>query len=85
MKKDQDRIILTADKGVALVVMNRTDYITKSEELLNIGTYKKIPKDPTKRQKTRLINILKNIKSEGGLREESYRKMYPTGAVSPKY
>ena len=65
--------------------MNRTDYITKSIELLNTGTYKKIPKDPTKRQKARLINILKNIKSEGGLSEESYRKMYPTGAVSPKY
>ena len=85
LKKDQDRIILTADKGVALVIMKRTDYITKSEELLNTGTYKKIPEDPTKRQKARLVNILQNIKSEGGMSEESYRKMYPTGAVSPKY
>ena len=75
LKKDQDRIILTADKGVALVVMNRADYITKSEELLNTSTYKKIPEDPTKKQKARLINILKNIKSEGGLSDESYRKM----------
>ena len=85
LKKDQDRIILTADKGVALVVMNRTDYITKSEELLNTSTYKRIPEDPTKKQEARLVNILKNIKSEGGLSDESYRKMYPTGAVSPKY
>ena len=83
--KDQDRIILTADKGVALVVMNRTDYINKSEELLDTGMYKKIPKDPTKKQKARLINILKKIKSEGGLSEDNYKKMYPTGAVSPKY
>ena len=75
LKKDQDRIILTADKGVALVVMNRADYITKSEELLNTSTYKKIPEVPTKKQKARLINILKNIKSEGGLSDESYRKM----------
>ena len=29
LKKDQERIILTADKGVALVVMNKTDYINK--------------------------------------------------------
>ena len=75
LKKDQDRIILTADNGVALVVMNRADYITKSEELLNTSTYKKIPEDPTKKQKARLINILKKIKSEGGLSDESYRKM----------
>ena len=85
LKKDKDRIILTTDKGVALVVRNKTDYITKSEELLNTSTYKKIPEDPTNRHKARLINILKNIKSEGGLSEESYKKMYPTGAVSPKY
>ena len=69
--KDKDRIILTTDKGVALVVMNKADYISKSEELLNTFTYKKIPEDPTNRHKSRLINILKNIKSEGGLNEES--------------
>ena len=85
LKRDKDRLILTADKGVALVVMNRADYIKKSEELLNTDTYQKIPEDPTKKQKTRLINILKKIKSEGGLNEENYKKMYPTGAVSPKY
>ena len=85
LKKDQERIILTTDKGVALVVMNKTDYINKSEELLNTSTYKRIPEDSTNRQKARLINILKKIKSEGGLSEEGYKKMYPTGAVSPKY
>ena len=65
--------------------MNRADYINKSEELLNTGTYKKIPEDPTKKQKARLINLLKKIKSEGGLSEENCKQMYPTGAVSPKY
>ena len=42
LRKDKNRIILTADKGVALVIMNKADYITKSEELLNTTTYKKI-------------------------------------------
>ena len=85
LRKDKERVILTTDKGVALVVMNKDDYIMKSEELLNTTTYKKITEDPTNRQKTRLISVLKNIKAEGGLNEENYRKMYPTGAVSPKY
>ena len=76
---------MTADKGVALVVTSKDDYISKSEELLNTTTYQKITEDPTNRQKTRLISILKSIKAEGGLNEESYRRMYPTGAVSPKY
>ena len=42
--------------GIALVVMNRANKIKKSEELLNTDTYPKIPEDPTKKQKTRLIN-----------------------------
>ena len=28
---------------------------------------------------------MKNIKAEGGLNEETYRRLYPTGAVSPKF
>ena len=85
LKRDKERVILTADKGVALVVMKKEDYIKKSEEILNTSTYKKIAEDPTSKQKTKLISILKSIKTEGGLKEEEYRKMYLTGAVSPKY
>ena len=73
------------DKGVALVIMEKNDYIQKAEELLNTTTYKKIPEDPTNKHKNRLVNILKNIKTEGGLNEDTYRKLYPTGAVSPKF
>ena len=85
LKKDNNRLILTADKGVALVVINKADYIKKAEDLLKEDTYKRIPEDPTVKQKNKLINILKNIKTEGGLNEESYRRLYPTGAGSPKF
>ena len=85
LKMDKSRIVWTADKWVALVIMNKANYIKKSEELLNTTTYKKVPEDPTSRQKSKLINILKNIKAEGGLNEEAYKRMYPTGAVSPKF
>ena len=55
--------------------------------MLTIGklTIKKISEDPTNKQKNRLINILKNIKTEGGLNEKTYRRLYPTGAVSTKF
>ena len=85
LKRDRNRLILTADKGVALVVIDKADYIEKAEELLNKETYKKIPEDPTHRQKDKLINILRNINTEGGLSEEAYRILYSTGAGSPKF
>ena len=85
LKKDDNRMILTTDKGVVLVVIDKTDYFRKAEELLNKPTYKKIPEDPTSRQKTKLINLLKNIRAEGGINEETYKRMYPTGTGSPKF
>ena len=84
LKRDDSRIILTADKGVVMVVLNK-DYIKKANHLLNQPTYKNMTEDPTSKQKARLIKLLKNIKAEGGITEEKYKKMYPTGAGAPKF
>ena len=35
LKRDRDCIVLTADKGVAMVVMDKQDYISKANQLLN--------------------------------------------------
>ena len=63
-------MILTADKGVCLVVMDKKDYTEKSEELLSKSTYKILPSDPTTRHKNKLIALLKSIKAEGGMQEK---------------
>ena len=73
LKLDTNRLILTVDKGVALVVLDKEDYTKKVEDLLEDNTYKKIAEDPTPKQKNKLINILRNIKAEGGLKEEVYK------------
>ena len=85
LKKDQSRMILTADKGVALVVLNTEDYKKKAEDLLNQNTYRALTSDPTMRLKNKMINLLKSIKSKGGITEELYKRLYPTGAGSPKF
>ena len=85
LKLDNNRLILTADKGVALVVIDKQEYVKKVEDLLQESSYKKIADDPTAKQKNKLINILKNIKTDGGLKDELYRRLYPTGAGSPKF
>ena len=85
LKLDTNRLILTADKGVALVVLDKEDYINKAEDLLEDNTYKKLAEDSTTKQKNKLISILRNIKAEGGLKEEVYKRLYPTGAGSPKF
>ena len=85
MKRDKTRMVLTADKGVSMVVLDKEDYIAKSEELLNQSNYKILKTDPTTKHKNKLINLLKSIKTEGGIDDNIYRRLYPTGAVPPKY
>ena len=86
LKLDNNRLILTANKGVALVVIDKQDYMKKAEDLLQESSYKKITDDPTaKPKKSKLISILKNIKAEGGFKDDLYRRLYPTGAGSPKF
>ena len=43
--------MLRADKGVALVVMDKQDYISKAEALLATPAYKTITRDPTNKLK----------------------------------
>ena len=85
LKKDTNRVILTADKGTCLVVMDKEEYINKAQDLLKEDTYRVIPDDPTNKQKNKIIQLLKKIKNEGGINEEKYRNMYPTGAGIPKF
>ena len=85
LKRDRDCIILTADNGVAMVIMDRQDYINKANTLLNQNTYRSIPRDPTTTIKNKLINILKRVKSQNGLDSITYKSMNPTGCVPPKF
>ena len=59
IKKDKDMVFLTADKGVAMVIMDREDYIAKAESLLLQPAYSLLPKDPTNQMKAKLITKLR--------------------------
>ena len=83
LRKDKDRVILMADKGVAVV--DKEDYNNKARDLLNTPVYKEIARDPTNRIKAQLITKLRRIKKDRKLDEGMYRTMYPTGCVLPKF
>ena len=85
LKKDRDHIVLTADEGVDLVIMDRQDYTSKANNLLSQNTYRSIQWDPTNTLKNKLINILKRVKSQTGLNNQTYKAIYPTCCVPPKF
>ena len=60
LKKDNTRMVLTADKGVSMVVMDRQEYTQKSEELSHQPNYKILQADPTTKYKNKLISLQVN-------------------------
>ena len=84
LRRDKDRVILTVDKGVAMVVMDREDYINKAKDLLAQLAYRAIPADPTNKIKAQLITKLRRIKKDTNMDEGMYKAVYPTGCVPPK-
>ena len=85
LKKDKDSVILPADKGVAMVVMDREEYVTKAQELLAQPAYRLIPRDPTNKIKAWLITKLRKIKKDNSLDEGRYPAMYPAGCIPPSF
>ena len=59
LRTDSNRIILTADKGVAMVVTDRKDYIEKITNLLAQPAYWTIKRDLTNKLKAKLITLLR--------------------------
>ena len=85
LKEDISRVVLTADKGVAMVIMDQQDYNKANTLLQDTNTYKVLNMDPTNSLKNKLITILKDIKQTGGLNNTKYKQLYLTSAVPPKF
>ncbi|KAI8490958.1 hypothetical protein Bbelb_313770 [Branchiostoma belcheri] len=75
LRQDKNIVILPADKGRCVVILNREDYQQKCQELLNDDkTYIKLgKKDPTTKYKKQLISVLQQIKEEKGINQSTAR------------
>ena len=68
-----------------MVVMDRQEYINKSNNLLTQPAYRTMPKDPTNKIKAKLISILRKVKKETWLDNNTYKYMYPMGCNASKF
>ena len=77
--------MLTLDNRVAMVVLDKKEYLEKVEALLVQPAYRTIDRDPTNKLSTRLIQTIRRIKRDTNMGEGMYRTMYPTGCTAPKF
>ena len=84
LRKDKDHIIVTANKGVVLVVTDRKEYITKCEALLQENSvYQHLSKDTSPSTHKELIKILQGYKNNNFISETEYTQLRPHGSNFP--
>ena len=84
LRKDKDCIIVIAGKGVALVVMGKTEYITKCEALLQDNSvYQHLSKDTSPNIHKELVKILQDYKNNNFISGTEYIQLRPHGSNSP--
>lgn len=85
LAKDKSIYITRADKGRAVVILDKLEYIQKMEQILNqTGTFKKLEQDPTLKKEVMLQRKLLNLKNSGFITEVEYRFARPVGSQPGK-
>ena len=79
-----DCIIVTASKGVALVVMDKTEYITKCEApLQDNSVYEHLSRDTSPTIHKELNKILQDYKNNNFISETEYAQLRLHGSNCP--
>lgn len=85
LKMNPDLYILQADKGGCTVAINKTDYVSKTNELLNDpNTYKLIKQDPRARLQRTLNELIKSLKNRSELNDEVAKHLTVYNSVLAK-
>ena len=87
LKEDNTRVVLTADKGIAMVVMDKNSYIDKCMALLQDSNVYQPCRDLTGQIHRQVQATLRKLKGKYGKEHQwvqlHYNQLLPTGNSSP--
>jgi hypothetical protein len=84
LRKDQDIVILPADKGNVTVVMNKGEYTDKILSMLDDGTYKKLKGDPTCNVERKITKMLTKCEKDGYITRKHRLYLQPNCSTPPQ-
>ncbi|XP_072046801.1 uncharacterized protein [Amphiura filiformis] len=87
LEKDKSIIIVPADKGKCVCVLNETDYRSKCSELLSDNnTYKRIGYNPRSGYRKKVCQFVNKLETDGAIIDkEKYNLIPPTEPSVPAY
>ena len=85
LREDDSITICRPDKGKGIVIMDKQDYISKVEAILNDSTkFTRILGEAhvaVTKVEDKLINFLRTLKTEGVISNETYKQLFPSGSA----
>ena len=75
---------IPADKGNSTVMMNRTEYNEKINNLLDDGTYRPLKKDPTLKLERTINEQLKALEKNGEIDNSLRKRITPQHSYHPQ-
>ncbi|BHF81222.1 hypothetical protein SprV_0702435200 [Sparganum proliferum] len=86
LKNDEEIVIVPADKGRATVVLDKSEYVTKAQELLNDNqSYKVVDTDPMKTLVGKINKSLNRMRNQKAISEKDWRQMKPQDAALARF
>ena len=86
LKKDPDRLVLSADKGNCVVVMDKQQYHDKALSLLNEkSTYAVLNSNPTSRTQRKLNKMLLDFKNAVKISDHTDKMLYSSEGLCPRF
>ena len=80
MSKNDSICLLKQDKGRGVVIVDRTDYVSKCEKLLENKQFVQLNEDPTEKFEGRIQRTLRELKKNKQFTEKEYSTIYPSSS-----
>ncbi|BHF84498.1 hypothetical protein SprV_0902764900 [Sparganum proliferum] len=86
LKRDEEIVIVPADKGRATVMLDKSEYVAKAQQLLNDNqSYKVLDSDPMKALVGKINKSLNQMMNEKAISEKDWRQMKPQDAALARF
>nr|VZI50128.1 unnamed protein product [Spirometra erinaceieuropaei] len=86
LKNDDEIVIVPSDKGRATVVLDKSEYVAKAQQLINDNrSYKVIDSDPKKALVGKINKSLNQMRNENAISEKDWRQMKPQDAALVRF
>ena len=80
LTENESICLLKQDKGRGVIVIDRTDYVEKCDEMLKSKQFIQLQNDPTAKFERKVQNKLLELKKNKHFTEEEYRSFYHSGS-----